>query len=247
MAQTAKKIPKEKPLRLDKFLTETAGLSRSEAKQKIKKGLVTVNGIPAGKPECKIFPQADEVCLSGSPLAYEAWRYLMLNKPAGVVSATTDPSERTVLDLIREGKKNLFPVGRLDKDTEGLLLITNDGELAHRLLSPGKHVDKTYFAVLDRKIGEQEIRLFEEGLDIGDEKLTMPARLKEAGENGEVRITIQEGRYHQIKRMAEAVGRRVTYLKRLSMGSLVLDETLKPGEYRPLTKEEITAIGGHHA
>ena len=166
----------------------------------------------------------------------------MLHKPAGVVSATEDNREKTVLDLVRpEDRKNgLFPVGRLDKDTEGLLLLTDDGELAHRLLSPKKHVDKTYYAKIDGQVTEEHVKQFREGLDIGDEKKTLPAVLTIllSGPVSEIEVTIHEGRFHQIKRMFEAVGCKVTYLKRLSMGSLVLDETLPPEEYRPLTEAE---------
>ena len=167
----------------------------------------------------------------------------MLNKPQGVVSATEDSKETTVLDLIKEPIKNLFPVGRLDKDTEGLLLLTNDGKLAHDLLSPKKHVDKCYYAVLDGPIGEKEQRLFEEGLDIGDEKRTLPAKLKSAGDgkNG-VYIIIKEGRYHQVKRMAQAIGREVLFLKRMSMGTLELDSALEKGSYRFLTEGEVEAL-----
>ena len=172
-------------------------------------------------------------------------KYYMLNKPAGVVSAVTDTREKTVLDLLTGKKrKDLFPVGRLDKDTEGLLLITNDGELSHRLLSPSKHVDKTYFARIQGRATADDIRAFSEGIDIGDEKPALPAVLKilKTGDTSEVEITIQEGRFHQVKRMFEAVGKKVIYLKRLSMGSVVLDETLPPGGYRELTKEELERL-----
>ena len=170
----------------------------------------------------------------------------MLHKPAGVVSATEDNREKTVLDLVRpeDWKNGLFPVGRLDKDTEGLLLLTDDGELAHRLLSPKKHVDKTYYAKIDGQVTEEHVKQFREGLDIGDEKKTLPAVLTIllSGPVSEIEVTIHEGRFHQIKRMFEAVGCKVTYLKRLSMGSLVLDETLPPEEYRPLTEAELEGL-----
>lgn len=229
-------------MRLDNYLTKAAGLTRSEAKQCIKKGRVRVNGAQAKRADQKIAPEADMVCLDQETLSYAAYHYVMLYKPAGVVSATRDARERTVLDLV-DGER-LFPVGRLDKDTEGLLLLTDDGALAHRLLSPRKHVDKRYFAKLDGPVGEREIALFAEGVDIGDAKPTLPARLERAERPGEVYITLREGRFHQIKRMAHAVGREVLYLKRLSMGSLVLDESLKPGESRPLTETEIRELGG---
>ena len=175
----------------------------------------------------------------------------MLNKPFGVVSATEDKKEKTVLDLLRSDKgsdggtgmrrEDLFPVGRLDKDTEGLLLITNDGELAHRLLSPKKHVDKVYYAEIRGKVDEEDVRLFARGLDIGDEKITLPAELKiiNPGETSRIQVTVREGRYHEVKRMYRAVGKEVIYLKRLSMGNLALDEALAPGEFRRLTEEEV--------
>lgn len=230
-----------KKMRLDKFLTQAAELTRSEAKQRIKKGSVTVNGEIVKKAEVKVSPE-DTVCLDGREIIYEQYRYLMLHKPAGVISATEDAADRTVLDLIAEGKKGLFPVGRLDKDTEGLLLLTNDGALAHDLLSPKKHVDKKYFAILDGPVGQKEQELFSQGLDIGDEKKTLPARLELTEKPNEVFITVQEGRFHQVKRMAQAVGRNVTYLKRVSMGALVLDPNLKKGEYRPLSGQELACL-----
>lgn len=167
--------------------------------------------------------------------------YYMLNKPAGVISASEDRRERTVVDLITTKKRNdLFPVGRLDRDTEGLLLITNDGDLAHRLLSPKKHVDKVYYARIDGKVTEEDQKVFAEGLDIGEEKKTLPAQLHilKSGEESEITLTIREGKFHQVKRMFHAVGKEVVYLKRLQMGSLKLDETLRPGEYRKLTEQE---------
>jgi len=220
MPENAKKV------RLDKFLTQAAELTRSEAKQKIKKGSVTINEELIKKPEVKISLQ-DRVCIDGEEVLYEQYRYIMLHKPAGVISATEDAEDRTVLDLIAEGKKGLFPVGRLDKDTEGLLLLTNDGVLAH---------------ILDGPVGTKEQELFLQGLDIGDEKLALPAKLELTENKNEVFITVQEGRFHQVKRMAQAVGRNVTYLKRISMGNLVLDPNLKKGEYRSLTEKELTSL-----
>ena len=230
-----------KKMRLDKFLTQAAELTRSEAKQKIKKGSVTVDGEVVKKAEMKVSSE-DAICLDGEVVTYEKYRYIMLHKPAGVVSATEDAQCQTVLDLMTEGRKGLFPVGRLDKDTEGLLLLTNDGALAHNLLSPRKHVDKTYFAILDGEVGEKEQELFLQGLDIGDEKKTLPAKLEITDRANEVFITVQEGRFHQVKRMTEAVGRKVEYLKRISMGPLVLDKELKKGEYRPLFEEELAKL-----
>ena len=205
-----------------------------------------VNGEVVKKPELKINETTDQILCQGKKASYQKNIYLMLHKPAGVVSATEDNREKTVLDLVRpEDRKNgLFPVGRLDKDTEGLLLLTDDGELAHRLLSPKKHVDKTYYAKIDGQVTEEHVKQFREGLDIGDEKKTLPAVLTIllSGPVSEIEVTIHEGRFHQIKRMFEAVGCKVTYLKRLSMESLVLDETLPPEEYRPLTEAELEGL-----
>lgn len=230
--------------RLDKYLALAGIGTRSEVKAFLKKGMVTVDGQLEKKPERKISGE-EIIHFQGREICYEEFRYLMLHKPAGVVTATRDQKEQTVMDLITlPGKKDLFPVGRLDKDTEGLLLITNDGELAHRLLSPKKHVDKCYFARVEGPITEEHIQRFAKGLDIGDDTPTLPARLRilSSGEISEVEVTIQEGRYHQIKRMFEAVGSSVCYLKRLSMGSLVLDENLEKGGFRRLTGQEIAAL-----
>ena len=186
-----------------------------------------------------------EATNEGQMVAYAEYEYYMLNKPAGVVSATEDKNDSTVLDLIDEKqRKDLFPVGRLDKDTEGLLLITNDGELAHQLLSPKKHVDKVYFARIDGKVTEEDVRRFAEGLEIGEEKPTLPAHLEilKREEISEIRLTIREGKFHQVKRMFHAVGKEVIYLKRLQMGSLVLDPRLALGEYRELTGQELEAL-----
>ena len=197
------------------------------------------------RPEEKIDTERDTVLFNGMTVGYAEFEYYMLNKPAGVVSATEDRRERTVLDLIGEKRrKDLFPVGRLDKDTEGLLLITNDGELAHRLLSPKKHVDKTYYARVAGRITEEHKKIFAAGVDIGDEKPALPAELRilSSEEISEVELTIHEGRFHQVKRMFHAVGGEVLYLKRTSMGSLRLDECLEPGQYRRLTEDEIRAL-----
>ena len=233
-------------MRLDKYLCETGFGTRSQVKDLLKKGQVMVNGEVVKKPELKINETTDQILCQGKKASYQKNIYLMLHKPTGVVSATEDNREKTVLDLVRpEDRKNgLFPVGRLDKDTEGLLLLTDDGELAHRLLSPKKHVDKTYYAKIDGQVTEEHVKQFREGLDIGDEKKTLPAVLTIllSGPVSEIEVTIHEGRFHQIKRMFEAVGCKVTYLKRLSMGSLVLDETLPLGEYRSLTEAELEGL-----
>lgn len=235
----------EAMLRLDKFLADCGFGTRKEVKELLRKKQVYVNDRLVVQPDYKVNPETDKVTAQGKQAGYEQYAYYMMNKPQGVVSATKDEKEKTVIQLIKEQKRrDLFPVGRLDKDTEGLLLITNDGKLANNLLAPGKHVEKTYYAEIDGKVTEREIRMFFSGLDIGDEKKTAPAELKilTSDERSKVEICITEGRYHQIKRMFEAVGMQVLYLKRLSMGSLSLDPELKPGNYRKLTGLEITLL-----
>lgn len=235
-------------IRLDKYLADMGCGTRQEVKKLIRSGQVSVNGAVVKKPETKVEQTVQEVCLNGEKVGYESFEYYMLNKPAGVISATEDRSCQTVVDLIQEKKrKDLFPVGRLDKDTEGLLLITNDGELAHRLLSPKKHVDKCYFARVSGKVTEDDVRSFENGVNIGrleQPEITMPGKLEiiTSDEISQIHLTIQEGKFHQVKRMFRAVGKEVIYLKRLRMGTLVLDENLSIGEYRPLTKEELEKL-----
>lgn len=231
-------------IRLDKYLADMGLGTRTEVKKDIKKGRISVNGEIIKSPEYKIDTQTDAVLADGKEIAYEELVYYMLNKPQGVVSATEDRRDKTVLDLISEKKrKDLFPVGRLDKDTEGLLLITNDGELAHNLLAPKKHVDKKYFVRLKAPLSEENRKRLEEGVDIGEDKLTLPAQVFVLNqERDEAEIIIREGKFHQIKRMFHAVGNEVVFLKRLSMGSLVLDEALLPGEYRLLTPQEIERL-----
>lgn len=235
-------------IRLDKYLADMGCGTRQEVKKLIRSGQVSVNGAVVKKPETKVEQTVQEVCLNGEKVGYESFEYYMLNKPAGVISATEDRSCQTVVDLIQEKKrKDLFPVGRLDKDTEGLLLITNDGELAHRLLSPKKHVDKCYFARVSGKVTEDDVRSFENGVNIGSleqPEITMPGKLEiiTSDEISQIHLTIQEGKFHQVKRMFRAVGKEVIYLKRLRMGTLVLDENLSIGEYRPLTKGELEKL-----
>lgn len=237
-----------KNMRLDKFLSECGICSRSESKIFIKKGMITVNGKKAAKGEEKIDPDNDEIMFKGQKIIYAEFEYYMLNKPAGVVSATEDKNDKTVIDLVpKPHAKDIFPVGRLDKDTEGLLIITNDGETAHRLLSPKKHVDKTYFVrTSGGEIGTEEVEKLENGVDIGEEKLTLPAEIEilKNGEISESLLTIREGKFHQVKRMFKAVGREVIYLKRISMGNIKLDESLEKGECRRLTEDEINMITG---
>ena len=231
--------------RLDKYLADMSVGTRSEVKNLIKKGLVTVNGEVIRKPEYKVDIEKDDLVCRGEPVAYQTLVYYMLNKPAGVISATNDPKQKTVLDLITDkSRKDLFPVGRLDKDTVGLLLITNDGNLAHRLLSPKHHVDKCYFAKVQGNVTKDDAEKFAEGVNIGTEdepEITMPGKLDiiKSDDLSEIRLTIQEGKFHQVKRMFQAVGKEVVYLKRERMGSLVLDDNLAEGEYRMLTEEEL--------
>lgn len=232
-------------MRLDKFLTEMGIGSRREVKAGVKKGFVKVNGITAKQSEMKI-NEEDEVTWKGTPIVYTEYEYIMLNKPSGVVSATEDSKERTVLDVVKQRKrKDLFPVGRLDKDTEGLLLLTNDGALAHRLLSPKHHVAKVYYAKVLGVMDEEDILKFSKGLSVDDEFVALPAELKilkTDTDASEIELKIYEGKFHQVKRMVHAVGKEVVYLKRLSMGSLKLDAQLKPGEYRPLTESELEEL-----
>jgi 16S rRNA pseudouridine516 synthase len=232
-------------IRLDKFLADMSVGTRAEVKKFIRQGSVEVDGVIVRTPEIKIDEKAQTVTCKGNIVSYETFEYYMLNKPAGVVSATTDSKNRTVIDLIDSKKrKDLFPVGRLDKDTEGLLLITNDGELAHKLLSPKKHVDKVYYAKVDGVVTLEDIKIFNQGVAIGENEVTMPAKLEIILSDvvSEICLTIQEGKFHQVKRMFEAVGKKVLYLKRLSMGPLQLDASLAPGEYRLLTKEELNKL-----
>lgn len=235
-------------MRLDKFLTEMNLGSRSEVKQYIKKGLVTINGQRAKSPDTKVDEDADCICLDGRELHYSRYRYFLLNKPAGCVSAVHDKLHKTVIDLLYgKNTKGLSPVGRLDIDTEGLLLITNDGELTHRLLSPAHHVPKTYYAEIDGIVTDKTVQLFKTGVDIGDDKNTLPAKLvilstNEISCTSRIELTITEGRFHQVKRMFEAVNMKVTFLRRISMGSLKLDSALAPGEYRLLSDDEINEL-----
>ena len=197
-------------IRLDKYLADMGLGTRSQIKKEIRSGQVVVNGISICRPEVKIDTGQDKVIFHGEPVTYEEYEYFMLNKPAGVISAASDRQETTVIDLIKDRKRdNLFPVGRLDKDTEGLLIITNNGELAHRLLSPKKHVDKVYFARINGRVTQSDVDIFSRGVDIGDEKPTLPADLVicTSDEVSEIRLTIREGRFHQVKSMFQAVGK----------------------------------------
>lgn len=232
-------------LRLDKYLADMSVGTRSELKTWIRKGRVKVNGVVCRNPETKISVTDDEITIDDRIIRYVDYEYIMLNKPAGVVSATSASLSKTVLDLVLDRqRKDLFPVGRLDKDTEGLLILTNDGELAHNLLSPRKHVDKVYYAKIRGRVTQEDVKAFRDGIDIGENELTMPADLKilQADTISEIELTIREGKFHQVKRMFEAVGKEVTYLKRISMGGLKLDPALAPGEYRSLTEDELRLL-----
>lgn len=237
-------------LRIDKYLADAGLGTRKELKNYIKKGLVTINGEVAAKSDIKIDTSKDVIIFQGKIIQMDDFEYYLLNKPAGYVSATKDNTAPTVLSLIDSHRSDLFPVGRLDKDTEGLLLITNDGALSHRLLSPKKHVNKTYYAIVEGNVDEHDIDLFAKGLAIGDEDLdtALPAKLITVADYNVkdnlsyINVTIQEGKFHQVKRMFQAVGKKVIYLKRIAFGGLSLPDNLPPGEYRKLTDTEIETL-----
>lgn len=229
-------------IRLDKFLADCGCGTRTEVKKEIRKKTVTVNGKTASDGAEKINPDKDKVLWQGKKLCYSKFQYIMLYKPAGCVSAVKDNLHKTVMDLLPDNiHKNMAPAGRLDLDTEGLLLITDDGELVHSLLAPGRHVEKTYYARIQGRVTSNEVRIFARGVDIKDKEPARPARLEilNADQQSEILLTITEGRFHQVKRMFQAVNMEVLYLKRISMGSLQLDESLHPGEYRFLTHGEV--------
>lgn len=234
-------------LRLDKYLSDMKIGTRSQVKEFIRKGRVAIDGRTVRTPEFKVDTKSQRVSMDDIEVGYTDMEYYMLNKPAGVLTATTDMNAKTVFDLMNVKRKDLFPVGRLDKDTEGLLLITNDGALAHSLLAPKKHVDKVYYAKVSGEIGEPEVRAFSEGIKIDESFTAMPAVLEiieydEKNNLTEVNVTVHEGKFHQIKRMFEAAGSCVLYLKRISMGTLMLDEALGTGEYRELTAAELEML-----
>lgn len=241
-------------MRLDKFISEAAGSTRSQARDCIRKGWVSVNGVVRKQPQMQITEEVDQVALKGQVCSFRRQVFYMLNKPAGVVSATRDNTADTVLQLLKGiSAKDLFPVGRLDKDTEGLLLITNDGALAHRLLSPKYHVEKTYLVRVRVPLSQDDVRRLELGIDIGDEKPTLPAAAVNleypdapSPEGHFILLTIREGRFHQVKRMLFALGNEVLYLKRVSFGPLKLDTALQPGMFRELTEEEIGLLAALH-
>lgn len=241
-------------MRIDRLLCELNIGTRSQVKDLLKKGQVTVNGVVVKKADTQVKEEEDRVICQGKEYTYRPFVYYMMNKPAGIITATRDEKEQTVMDLFREKMKaasqgeltgipikDIFPVGRLDKDTVGLLLLTNDGELAHRLLAPGRHVPKTYFVRTDLPLDERGAELLEKGVDIGEKSPTRPAQLTRVGETA-FRLTITEGKFHQVKRMFQAVGLKVLYLKRISMGGLSLADDLPEGQIRELSKEEVLRL-----
>ncbi|WP_034550935.1 pseudouridine synthase [Carnobacterium funditum] len=236
-------------MRLDKFLAHTGYGTRKSVKELIKGKKVTVNESVIREGKTHVQPEKDVISVSGERVHYQEFFYFMLHKPQGVISATEDKVHKTVIDLLnhQDQLSNPFPVGRLDKDTEGLLLITNDGVLAHELLSPRKEVDKCYEAIIEGIVGEKEIKAFEQSVMLDDGFVCRPAKLSvlstsPADQTSKIQVIIHEGKFHQVKRMFEAVEKKVQYLKRLSMGPLVLDESLKTGHYRPLTANEIAEL-----
>lgn len=223
-------------MRLDKFLSEAGAGSRKELKTMIRQGRVTVNGVPAAKPEDKINENTDEIHLDGAKISLRGQVVLMLHKPAGYVTSTEDPRDRVVMELLPETYRDLFPVGRLDKDTEGLLLLTNDGDLCHRLTSPKHQVEKEYYAEIDGVVDEGDVAAFQNGIELRDGTKCLPAELVKT-ENG-CRVIVREGKYHQVRRMLASRGKPVTYLRREREGGLRLG-ALEKGSFRILTADEV--------
>lgn len=232
--------------RLDKVIASTGKFSRREVKLLVRQGRVLVDGAPARSPEDKVDPEQAEIVVNGEPLTYRRFTWVMLNKPAGYLSATEDGRGATVLDLLPEElqKQGLFPVGRLDKDTEGLLLLTNEGGLAHDMLSPRHHVDKVYFARVAGRVTGEDCRAFEAGMTLADGLVCQPAGLEilTAGEESQVHVTLREGKFHQVKRMLAERGKPVLYLERVKMGNLPLDPALQRGAFRFLTEKEVESL-----
>ncbi|KIL46393.1 pseudouridine synthase [Jeotgalibacillus campisalis] len=235
-------------MRLDKLLANLGYGSRKEMKKLLKSGAVIVGGTPAKEGKMQVDPFNDEVTVNGEKIVYREFIYVLLNKPQGVISATEDRQHETVIDLlpVELSVFEPFPVGRLDKDTEGLLLLTNDGHLSHQLLSPKKHVPKTYFAEIEGEVTPDDIVAFKRGVMLEDGYVTKPGDLVilKSGPVSHIELTIMEGKFHQVKRMFQSVGKEVTYLKRISMGSLELDPSLALGEFRELTQEELKSLRG---
>ncbi|KAB2329321.1 pseudouridine synthase [Bacillus mesophilum] len=233
-------------MRIDKMLANLGYGSRKDVKKLLKNGSVTINEVAVKDGKQHVDPENDIVLIHGEQVEYKEYIYLMMNKPQGVISATEDTRHETVIDILEAEDVvfSPFPVGRLDKDTEGLLLLTNDGQLSHKLLSPKRHVPKTYFAVINAEVTEEDQEAFKKGVILDDGYETKPAILKilKSGLTSDIELTITEGKFHQVKRMFEAVGKRVMYLKRMSMGPLELDPSLELGEYRELTDEELELL-----
>lgn len=234
--------------RIDKILSSALNVSRTDVKKLIKKQSVTVNGAAVKSGNIKIDPDTDEIRLNGSPVVYQKYIYLMMNKPAGVISASDDKTQETVVDLVPEElrRDGLFPAGRLDADTTGFVLITDDGDFAHRILSPKNHVEKTYYARLAQRLSQGDIESFLSGIELKDGTLCLEARLSvvEDSDMPLVEVVIHEGKYHQVKRMFAALGNRVMHLRRIKIGDLFLDENLSEGQCREITKEELRLITG---
>lgn len=230
--------------RLDKLLSSTGRWSRKEVKELVRQGRVLADGRPVRRPEEKYDPAVSLLQVDRQAVDCVPFVYLMLYKPEGVLSATEDTKQRTVLDLLPEHlrRRGLFPVGRLDKDTTGLLLLTDDGPLGHALLAPKKHVDKVYLARVEGRVEQSDVDALAAGMVLGDGLRCLPAGLEPLGDGSECLVTLREGKYHQVKRMLAALGKPVLTLKRLSMGALALDPALKPGEWRALTREELSAL-----
>ncbi len=233
-------------MRLDKVLGHVGYGSRKEVQKMIKSKKVTVDGKCVVKSEANVNPEIQEICVNGKPIDYQEFYYYLLHKPAGYVSATEDPRDETVIDLLApiDRNKELFPVGRLDKDTEGLLVLTNNGKLAHDLLSPKKHVDKIYYAKVKGEMVQEDVETFAQGMTLKDGTTYRPGKLEiiSSGEFSEIYVTISEGKFHQVKKMVQYVGKEVVYLKRIQMGQLKLPDELELGAYRKLTDEELIEL-----
>lgn len=230
--------------RLDKYLANMGVGTRTQVKEFIKKGRVSIDDNIIKSPETKFNENSQIVALDGVRINFVKYEYYMLNKPSGVVSATVDNINKTVISLINSKRKDLFPIGRLDKDTQGLIIITNDGEIAHKMLSPKHHVSKVYYAEIEGIVDENDVKLFAQGLKVDDEFNAMPAKLEiiKSGDISQIKLEIFEGKFHQVKRMFEAVGKKVIFLKRISMGEIKLDNSLKAGEFRQLNKDELNYL-----
>lgn len=233
-------------MRLDKMLANSGYGSRKDVKALLKQGAVSVDGVPVKDPSLHVNPESGSVTVLGETVDYKEFIYVMMNKPPGVISATEDTRDRTVVDLLPFEFRRFkpFPVGRLDKDTEGLLLLTNDGKLSHELLSPKKHVGKTYYAVIEGEVTEEDGEAFRQGVTLDDGYVTKPAELNilRQGAQSDIELTITEGKFHQVKRMFEARGKQVVYLKRLTMGPLALDPQLETGDWRELSEAELESL-----